>query len=153
MFSRKRTPAESAVGHNTLVSRKITILASMAHVCVERTSRRAEIPPRDRGRPPKATVPLCGAARSAASFLVEESHHSGLSSPYTHAPCWLKVSLSSKLRCCAQQLPPAFFTGRAALVQLPPAFFPAKKLSRSEVGQKSQNFESSQNGLAYSGKS
>ena len=31
--------------------------------------------------------------------------------------------------------------------------FPAKKWSRSEVDKKSQNFESSQNGLAYSGKS
>ena len=31
--------------------------------------------------------------------------------PYTQAPCWLKVSLSLKLRCRAPQLPPAALSG------------------------------------------
>ena len=44
--------------------------------------------------------------------LVEESQPSGLSSPYTHAPCWLKVYFSLKQRCCAPQLPPAFLSGQ-----------------------------------------
>ena len=43
--------------------------------------------------------------------LVEESQPSGLSGPYAHAPCRLKVSLSLKLRCRAPQLPPAVFSG------------------------------------------
>ena len=43
--------------------------------------------------------------------LVEESQPSGLSGPYAHAPCWLKVSLSLKLRCRAPQLPPAVLSG------------------------------------------
>ena len=38
-------PPEAAAGHNTLVLRKKTLLASMAHECTDRTSRRAEIPP------------------------------------------------------------------------------------------------------------
>ena len=49
--------------------------------------------------------------REAPPPLVEESQPSGLSGPYTHAPCWLKVSLSLKLRCRAPQLPPAVFSG------------------------------------------
>ena len=44
--------------------------------------------------------------REAPPPLVEESLPSGLSGPYAHAPCWLKVSLSSKLVWCAPQLPP-----------------------------------------------
>ena len=43
-------------------------------------------------------------------FPVEESQPSGLSGPYAHAPCWLKVSFSLKLRSCAPQLPPEFFS-------------------------------------------
>ena len=50
--------------------------------------------------------------REAPPPLVEESQPSGLSGPYTHAPCWLKVSLSLKLRCCAPQLPPAVLFGQ-----------------------------------------
>ena len=42
---------------------------------------------------------------------MEESQPSGLSGPYAHAPCWLKVSLSLKLRCRAPQLPPAVLSG------------------------------------------
>ena len=94
--------------------------------------------------------------REAPPPLVEESQPSGLSGPHAHAPCRLKVSLSLRLRCRAPQLPPAVFSGpggSAALVQVPPAVFPAKNWSRSEVGQKSKNLESSQNGLAYGGKS
>ena len=44
--------------------------------------------------------------------LVEESQPSGLSGPHAHAPCRLKVSLSSKLRCRAPQLPPAVLFGQ-----------------------------------------
>ena len=40
--------------------------------------------------------------REAPPPLVEESQPSGLSGPYAHAPCWLKVSLSLKLRCRAR---------------------------------------------------
>ena len=43
-WGRKKTP-EAAAGHNTLVLRTKTLLASMAHECTDRTSRRAEIPP------------------------------------------------------------------------------------------------------------
>ena len=43
---------------------------------------------------------------------MEESQPSGLSGPYAHAPCWLKVSLSLKLRCRAPQLPPAVLFGQ-----------------------------------------
>ena len=49
--------------------------------------------------------------REAPPPLVEESQPSGLSGPYAHAPCRLKVSLSLKLRCRAPQLPPAVFSG------------------------------------------
>ena len=38
-------PPEAAAGHDTLVLRTKTLLASMAHECTDRTSRRAEIPP------------------------------------------------------------------------------------------------------------
>ena len=58
---------------------------------------------------------------------------SGLSGPYAHAPCWLKVSLSLKLRCRAPQLPPAVFSGpggSAALVQVPPAVFSGPKIGQ-----------------------
>ena len=72
--------------------------------------------------------------------LVEESQPSGLSGPYAHAPCWLKVSLSLELRCRAPQLPPAVLSG------------PKSGQGRNFV-KKSQNLEGSQNGLAYSGKS
>ena len=41
---RKKTP-EAAAGHNTLVLRKKIHLASIANECMDRTSRRAEIPP------------------------------------------------------------------------------------------------------------
>ena len=37
---------------------------------------------------------LCG-------ILLEESQPSGLSGPYTYAPCWQKLSFSLKLKCCA----------------------------------------------------
>ena len=57
------------------------------------------------GRPPS------GRRREAPPPLVEESQPSGLSGAYAHAPCWLKEPLSSKLRCCAPQLPPAVFSG------------------------------------------
>ena len=50
--------------------------------------------------------------REAPSPLVEESQPSGLSGPYTQAPCRLKVSFSLKLRCCAPQLPPAVLFGQ-----------------------------------------
>ena len=40
----KKTP-EAAAGHDTLVLRTKTLLASMAHERTDRTSRRAEIPP------------------------------------------------------------------------------------------------------------
>ena len=41
---------EAAAGHSTLVLRKKTILASMAHECTNPKSRRAEIPPPERRR-------------------------------------------------------------------------------------------------------
>ena len=92
------------------------ILLGMAHECTDRTSRtsrRAEIPPPERSPQRGAAASLCWAARSAASFLVEESQPSslsGLSCPYTHVPCWLKCLFPlNYLRCCAPQLPPAFF--------------------------------------------
>ena len=68
-----------------------------------------------------------------SSPLVEESQPSGLSGSYTHAPCWLKVSLSLKLRCRAPQLPPAVFSGpggSAALVQVHPAAFSGPKIGQ-----------------------
>ena len=44
LVGRKKTP-EAAAGHDALVLRTKTLLASMAHECADRTSRRAEIPP------------------------------------------------------------------------------------------------------------
>ena len=79
-------PPEAVAGHDNLVLRTKTLFAGMA-----------------RGRPPLWTP------------LVEESQPSGLSGPCTHAQCWLKVSLSLKLRCCAPQLPPAFFSGQTVV--------------------------------------
>ena len=83
----------------------------MVHECTDRTSRRAEIPfpeestkrwaAAEGGRPP------CGAARSAASCGGGLSA-SGVSGPYTHAPCWLEASVSLKLRCCVPQLASSF---------------------------------------------
>ena len=109
-FLGRKKPPEAAAGHDTLVLRTKTLLAGMAHGRADRTSRRAEIPPPEEaalraastkggGRPPLWTP------------LVEESQPSGLSGPYAHAPCWLKVSLSLKLRCRAPQLPPAVLSG------------------------------------------
>ena len=49
---------EAAAGHNTLVLRKKTLLASMAHECTDRTSRRAEIPPPEEAA--LRAAPLCG---------------------------------------------------------------------------------------------
>ena len=86
----------------------------MAHERTDRTSRRAEIPP------PEEAALRAAPQRGAAAFggrpplwtpLVEESQPSGLSGPYAHAPCRLKVSLSLKLRCRAPQLPPAVLSG------------------------------------------
>ena len=53
---------EAAAGHNTLVLRRRTLLTSMAHECTDRTSRRAEIPPPERGRRRFATLHKGGAA-------------------------------------------------------------------------------------------
>ena len=51
-FGRKKTP-EAAAGHDALVLRTKTLLASMAHERTDRTSRRAEIPPpEEAARPP-----------------------------------------------------------------------------------------------------
>ena len=137
-----KTPV-AAAGHINLVSRKKTTLASMTCERTERISRRAEVPP-----PEEAA--LCAAPqRGAAAFssppplrtpLVEESQPSGLSGPCIHAPCWLKVSffLKTKVLC------PAAASGRFVRPQI---------WSRSEVDEKNQHFESSQNGVAYSGKS
>ena len=55
---------EAAAGHNTLVSRTKTLLASMAHECMDRTSRRAEIPP------PELRAPWVAALVITASALV-----------------------------------------------------------------------------------
>ena len=44
IFWPEKTP-DAAAGHNTLVLRKKTLLASMAHECTDRTSQRAETPP------------------------------------------------------------------------------------------------------------
>ena len=105
--------SEAAAGHNTLVLRIKTFWASIAHERTDRTSRRAEVPTPEeaalraapqRGRPPSTAAPPLWTP------LVEESQPSGLSSPHTHAPCWLKESFSLKLRCCAPQLPPTFFS-------------------------------------------
>ena len=43
-FWGRKKPPEAAAGHDTLVLRTKTLLASMAHECMDRTSRRAEIP-------------------------------------------------------------------------------------------------------------
>ena len=113
MGPEKKTP-EAAAGHDTLVLRTKILLASKAPRRTDRTSRRAEIPP------PEEAALRAAPQRGAAAFgdrsplwtpLVEESQPSGLSGPYAHAPCWLKVSLSLKLRCCAPQLPPAVLSG------------------------------------------
>ena len=126
-FLGRKKPPGAAAGHDTLVLRTKTLLAGMAHERTDRTSRRAEIPP------PEEAALRAAPQRRAAAFggrpplwtpLVEESQPSGLSGPYAHAPCWLKVSLSLKLRCRAPQLPPA-------------ALFGQKNWSRSEVVQKS----------------
>ena len=113
-LGRKKTP-EAAAGHDTLVLRTKTLLASMAHGRTDRTSRRAEIPPPEestKGGGRRRRPPPFVERREAPPPLVEESQPSGLSGPYTHAPCWLKVSFSLKLRCCAPQLPPAVLFGR-----------------------------------------
>ena len=61
-FFGRTKPPEAAAGHDTLVLRTKTLLASMAHECTDRTSRRAEIPP-----PEEAA--LCAAPqRGAAAF-------------------------------------------------------------------------------------
>ena len=86
----------------------------MAHGRADRTSRRAEIPPPEestKGGGRRRRPPLFVERREAPPPLVEESQPSGLSGPYAHAPCRLKVSLSLKLRCRAPQLPPAVFSG------------------------------------------
>ena len=61
IFGQKQTP-EAAAGHNILVLRKKTLLASMAHEFTDRTSRRADIPPPEEStkgvRPPSAAAPL-----------------------------------------------------------------------------------------------
>ena len=75
-------PPEAAAGHNTLVLRTKTLLASMAHGHTDRTSQRAEIPP-----PEESTKGGGRERREAPPPLVEESQPSGLSGPYTHAPC------------------------------------------------------------------
>ena len=96
--------------HDTIVLRKKIRLASMAHECTDRTSRRAEIPPPEestKGDGRRRRSPPFVERREAPPPLVQESQPSGLSGPYAHAPCWLKVSLSLKLRCRAPQLPPA----------------------------------------------
>ena len=109
IFGRKKPP-EAAAGHNTLVLRTKTLLASMAHERTDRTSRRAEIPP-----PEESTKgggrPSFVERREAPPPLAEEPQPSGLSCPYTHAPCWLKLSFYLRLRCCAPQLPPAVLFG------------------------------------------
>ena len=87
----------------------------MAHERTDRTSRRAEIPPPEestKGGGRRRRPPPFVERREAPPPLVEESQPSGLSGPYTHAPCWLKVSLSLKLRCRAPQLPPAVLFGQ-----------------------------------------
>ena len=101
-FGRKKPP-EAAAGHDTLVLTTKTLLASMAHEYTDRTNRRAEI------SPPEEAAPRTkgGGHPPLWTPLVEESQPSGFSGPYTHAPCWLKASLSLKPRCCAAQLPPA----------------------------------------------
>ena len=110
-----KKPPKAAAGHDTLVLRTKTLLACMAHGRADRTSRRAEIPP------PEEAALRAAPQRGAAAFggrpplwtpLVEESQPSGLSGPYAHGPCWLKVSLSLKLRCRAPQLPPAVLFGQ-----------------------------------------
>ena len=103
-------PPEAAAGHDTSVLRTKTLLASMAHECTDWTSRRAEIPPPEestKGSGRRRRPPPFVERREAPPPLVEESLPSGLSGPYAHVPCWLKVSLSLKLRCRAPQLPPA----------------------------------------------
>ena len=82
------------------ILRKKTLLASMAHECMDRTSwtsRGAEIPPPE---------------RRWRFEEAEESQPSGLSRPNTHAPGWQKVSFSFKPRRCAPQLPPASFSDK-----------------------------------------
>ena len=73
-LGRKKTP-EAAAGHDTLVLRTKTLLASMAHECTDRTSRRAEIPPPEeaalraapqRGVGPIWRPPPVGATRGEA---------------------------------------------------------------------------------------
>ena len=112
-FGRRKTP-DAAAGHDTLVLRTKTLLASMAHESTDRTSRRAEVPPPEestKGGGRRRRPPPFVERREAPPPLVEESQPSGLSGPHAHAPCRLKVSLSLKLRCLAPQLPPAFFSG------------------------------------------
>ena len=111
----RKKPPEAAAGHDTLVLRTKTLLASMAHGRTDRTSRRAEIPPPEEAAlraAPQRGVAAEGGRPPLWTPLVEESQPSGLSSPYTHAPCWLKVSLSSKLRRRPPQLPPAVLFGQ-----------------------------------------
>ena len=88
---------------------------------------------------PSAAAPLCGAARSAASS------GGGISA----------LGLVRSIRSCAMPAKSVFVL--KTKVSCPAAasggFVRPKNGSRSEVGQKGQNLESSQNGLAYSGKS
>ena len=89
------------------------------------------------GRLPKAAAPLCGAARSAVSS------GGGISA----------LRLVRSVRSCATLAKSVFVLKTKVLCPAAASagFVRPKIWPRSEVGQKSQNFESSQNGLAYSG--
>ena len=67
-FGRKKTP-EAAAGHDTLVLRTKTLLASMAHECTDRTSRRAEIPPPEEAARSRLKVSLSLKLRCRAPQL------------------------------------------------------------------------------------
>ena len=79
-FWGQKKSTEAAAGHNTLVLRTKTLLASMAHERMDLTSRRAEIPP-----PEEAALRAEGGRPPLRTPLVEESPPSGLSGQYAHA--------------------------------------------------------------------
>ena len=139
----RKKPPEAAAGHDTLVLRTKTLLAGMAHGRADRTSRRAEIPPPEEAALRAASTKGGGRLRRPPPFV--DSSGGGISAlrlvRSVHSCAMLAKSvfvLKTKVSC------PAAASG---------GFVRPKNWSRSEVGQKSQNLESSQNGLAYSGKS
>ena len=131
---------EEAVGHDTSVLRKKPLLASMAHECTDRTSRRAEIPP------PEAAALRVAPQRGTAAFG-------------GRPPLWTPLRLVRSVHSCAMLAKSVFVLktkvlcpAAASAVFFRPVvavqpwcsclrrFFRPKIRSRSEVDQKTSKF-------------